>query len=54
MRGMTFLLGVWMTGTLHAAALTPFTAHYQVFEGGKAVDRGVWPTAALTTAVELR
>ncbi len=25
-----------------------------VFEGGKAVDRGVWPTAALTTAVELR
>lgn len=36
MRGMTFLLGVWMTGTLQAAALTPFTAHYQVFEGGKA------------------
>ena len=36
MRGMTFLLGVLMTGTIQASALTPFTAHYQVFEGGKA------------------
>lgn len=35
MRGMTFLLGALMTGTIQASTLTPFAAHYQVFEGGK-------------------
>ncbi|MBK9493523.1 MAG: DUF3108 domain-containing protein [Aquimonas sp.] len=36
MRGVIFWLGALMTGATPAATLEPFTAYYQVFEGGKA------------------